>query len=69
MFLASLRYIDFQTGHFADFEQFKIDGHFSNLDKCKLTLLTHFHCLWAGDIYFTEFGLDIWPQKTIQTSV
>ena len=29
MVLAS-RYIDFQIGQFADFEQFKIDSHFSN---------------------------------------
>ena len=35
MFLAS-PYIDFQTGHIADFEQFKIDSHFADFGKIKI---------------------------------
>ena len=30
MFVASMRYIDFQTGHLVNFEQFKIDSHFDD---------------------------------------
>ena len=42
----------FQTGHFANFEQFKIDGHFSDFDPRHLYLLilsrSHlFYQLWA----------------------
>ena len=29
------RYIDFQTGHFVDFKQFKTDSHFLPLGKSK----------------------------------
>ena len=29
MLLHDWRYMGFQTGHFADFEQFKIDNHFA----------------------------------------
>ena len=28
-------YIDFQTGHFADFKQFKIYSHFANFEQVK----------------------------------
>ena len=28
--------MDFQTGHFADFEQFKIDIHFVNFEQFKI---------------------------------
>ena len=49
--------IDFQTGHLADFEQFKIDSHFAYFGKVKteplcLFLLTLgrsylFYLVWA----------------------
>ena len=39
MFLASLWleiYIDFQTSHFADFEQFKVDIYLANFGPVKI---------------------------------
>ena len=36
------RYIDFQSGLFAIFKQFKIDSHFGVWGKSVLTLLVHF---------------------------
>ena len=30
------KYIDFQTGHFANFERFKIDSHFANFEQVKI---------------------------------
>ena len=30
------RYTDFQTGHFADLEQFKIDSHFADFGLVKI---------------------------------
>ena len=49
--------MDFQTGHFAAFEQFKVDIHFANVGQEKIDpihslLLTLdksllFHCVWA----------------------
>ena len=34
---------DFQTGKFADFEQFKIDSHLLTLDKYKVTLIVQLY--------------------------
>ena len=31
-------YAHFQTSHFADFEQFKVDSYFANFGQVKLTL-------------------------------
>ena len=31
-----MRYIDFQTGHFADFKQFKVDIDFVNFGQVKI---------------------------------
>ena len=45
------RYLDFQTGHFADFKQFKIDTHFLNLGVSKWTLLILFYLLWEGQLF------------------
>ena len=59
MFLASPRleiHIDFQTSDFADFEQFKVDSYFANLDKSKLILFVFVYGLWTGYSYFTELG-------------
>ena len=36
------RYIDFQTGHFADFEQFKVDIHFANFGQVKIDPICFF---------------------------
>ena len=43
------RYVDFQTGHFADFEQFKIDNHFANFrqDKTDPTCLFSLTLGWS----------------------
>ena len=56
MFLASpwLRYIDFQTGHFADFVQFKVDVHFANFGQVIIDLICS---LWTGHNYLTELLL------------
>ena len=53
---------DFQTGHFADFEQFIL----LTLGYSKLTLIVHLYWLWAGCSYFTEFKQDVRTWKTIQ---
>ena len=45
------RYVDFQTGHFADFKQFKIDIHFLNLGASKWILLVLFYLLWDGQLF------------------
>ena len=47
MFLASpwLRYIQFQTGHFPNFEQFEIDSHSATLVKSRLILCVYFNTL------------------------
>ena len=42
------RYIDFQTGHFADIEWFKIVGHLSDLGHVKFDLTHSFYLLTLG---------------------
>ena len=47
MFLASPWldiYIDFQTSHFADFEQFKVDIHFADFKQVKTDPFVLFYC-------------------------
>ena len=34
--LQNLRYIGFQTGHFADFEQFKVNSHFAEFGQVEI---------------------------------
>ena len=41
---------------FCYFEQFKIDIHFANIGKSKLTLFVLFYWLWTGHSYFNPFG-------------
>ena len=48
-------YIDFQTGYFADFEQFNIDIHSSNFGQVKTDPICSLLVLWAGHSYFTVF--------------
>ena len=60
------RYIDFQTGHFANFKPFKTDSYFLPLGKSKWILLVHFYLVWAGQ-FFTNFGRVVRPQKTTQS--
>ena len=36
------RYIDFQTGHFVDFVQFKVDIHFANFGQVKIDSICFF---------------------------
>ena len=59
MFPASLcdwRYIDFQTGYFADFEQFKVDIYFGNSGQVTIDPIVSFYWLWTGHSYFIGFG-------------
>ena len=60
-------YTDFQTGHFADFKQFKLMGILLTLSKSELTLLIHFLLLWVGHSYVTALGQDVRLRKTMQT--
>ena len=62
-FQTSWRYIDFQTSHFAGFEQSKILFILLTLGKEKLTLLVYFYQLWPGHSNFLDFGQDVWPRK------
>ena len=57
--LCDWRYIDFQTGHFADFQQFKIDIHFANFSQVIIDPICDFLLLWTCHSYFTESGQDI----------
>ena len=59
--------IGFQTGHFADFEQLKVDIYFANFGQVKIDPTHSLLLLWTGHSYFTDFGQDIRLQKTIQT--
>ena len=36
-------YIDFQTGHFADFEQFNIYSHFADFEQVKTDPVRSFY--------------------------
>ena len=54
--LRNWRYKDFQTGHFADFEQFKVDFHFANFGQVRIYAICFLLLLWTGRSYFTEFG-------------
>ena len=63
--LCDRRYIDFQTGHFVDFKQFKVDIHFANFGQVKTDPIRFLLLLWTGRSYFTEFGQDM-PRKTVQ---
>ena len=60
-FLASpWRYVDFQTGHFVDFDQF--DSHIAVFGQVKIYPTCPFvYCLRAGHSSFTEFGQDVRP--------
>ena len=46
--------IDFQSAHFADIEQFKIDSHFADSGQIKIDSTCLF--LQKAHSYFTEFG-------------
>ena len=48
------RYRDFQTGNFANFEQFTIDSHFSDFGQVKIDPSWLYLLLWAGHS-FIEF--------------
>ena len=55
--------IDFQTGHVADFEQFKVENYFADLELVKIDSISSL-LLTIGSSVFPEFGQDM-PQKTI----
>ena len=60
------KYVDFQTGHYADFELFKVDIHFSKFEQVKIDpICSLLYADFRHVSYFTEFGQDV-PQKTIQ---
>ena len=40
--------LDFQTGHFADFEQFKVDIHFAKLKQVQTDPICSLELLWTG---------------------
>ena len=40
--LHAWRYINFQTGHFADFKQLKVDIHFANFGQVKIDPICFF---------------------------
>ena len=54
MFLASL-WLEFQTSHFADSEQFKVDSYFANFGQVKIEPIRFFYDFWQVS-YFTPFG-------------
>ena len=57
-FLSSLwlKYIDFQNGYFANFEQFKIDIYFANFGQVIIGHIFSLLLLWIGHSYFTCLG-------------
>ena len=57
------------TGHFANFQQFKTESHFSYFGPVIIEPTRSILLIWAGHSCFSAFGQDIRPQKTIQTSV
>ena len=65
MFLASpwLETYIFSNWSICSFKQFKIDGHFANFGKVKIDSTHLLSLLWADNIYFTELGQDVKPQK------
>ena len=54
--LCDWRYIDFQIGHSADFEQFKVDVHFANFGQVKTDPTCSHLLVLTSHSYFTEFG-------------
>ena len=71
MFLVSPQ-LDFQTGPFSDFEQFKLNSHFDPtcFDPILIQLIVLVQFSDFGQVsYFTEFGQDVELHKTIQTSI
>ena len=61
------RYIDFQTGHFADIEQFKINNYFADFKHVKTDPTYSFLLTLSKSKYFTEFRQDFRPLKSMQT--
>ena len=61
------RYIDFQTGHFADIEQFKINNYFADFKHVKTDPTYSFLLTLSKSKYFTEFRQDVRPRKSMQT--
>ena len=50
------RYIDFQTGHFAGFEQFKVDIHSANFGQIEGEPISSLLWTVAGHNYLTSLG-------------
>ena len=54
--LRDWRYIDFQTGYFADFEQFKVDIYFANFGQVRIDSI----CFLFNDFVQVTVVLLIW---------
>ena len=61
--LCDWRYKDFQTGHFADFEQFKDDNYFVIFEQVKIDSIPSLLLTLDSSQFFTKFGQDM-LQKT-----
>ena len=48
-------YKDFQTGHFADSEQFKTDSHFMDLGQVNIDSV-YIYCIWAVHLFHWIWG-------------
>ena len=59
--------IGFQIGHFADFEQLKVDIYFANFGQVKIDPTHSLLLPLDRSQLFYWFGQDIRLQKTIQT--
>ena len=55
--------IDFQTGHFADFEHFKIDSSLTDFGKVNIDPTGSFLLLWGCLSNFTELGKMLGREK------
>ena len=55
---------DFQTGKFADFEQFKIDSHFANFGQVQSDPNCSSLLILSRSQLFYHSGQDVGPRKT-----
>ena len=45
-------YTHFQTSHFADFEQFKVDSYFANFEQVKIDPIRFFTTLDMSQLFY-----------------
>ena len=58
--------IDFQTGHFADFDQFKVDSHSATLGKSKIDPTRSYYWLWPT-VILVSLGKTLGCKKQSKT--